>query len=92
PMISPTIFFNLVMGLIGTFQIFTSAYVMTAGGPMNASLFYNLYLYIQAFHNIKMGYASMLAWILFAIILTLTLLTIKSSAAWVYYEGELRRG
>lgn len=92
PMISPTIFFNLVMGLIGTFQIFTSAYVMTEGGPMNASLFYNLYLYIQAFHNVKMGYASMLAWILFAIILTLTLLTIKSSAAWVYYEGELRRG
>jgi multiple sugar transport system permease protein len=92
PMMSPTIFFNLVMGLIGTFQIFTSAYVMTAGGPMNASLFYNLYLYTHAFSNLKMGYASMLAWILFAIILSLTLVTIRSSAAWVYYEGELRRG
>jgi len=92
PMMSPTIFFNLVMGIISTFQIFTSAYVMTAGGPMNASLFYNLYLYTHAFSNLKMGYASMLAWILFAIIMTLTLLAIRSSAAWVYYEGELRKG
>lgn len=91
PMMTPTIFFNLVMGLIGTFQIFTSAYVMTQGGPMYASLFYNLYLYNNAFVFFEMGYASMLAWVLFAIILILTLLTIKSSAAWVYYEGELRR-
>ena len=91
PMMTPTIFFNLVMGLIGTFQIFTSAYVMTQGGPMYASLFYNLYLYNNAFVFFEMGYASMLAWALLAIILILTLLTIKSSAAWVYYEGELRR-
>ena len=91
PMMTPTIFFNLVMGLIGTFQIFTSAYVMTQGGPMHASLFYNLYLYNNAFVFFEMGYASMLAWVLFAIILILTLLTIKSSAVWVYYEGELKR-
>ena len=91
PMMTPTIFFNLVMGLIGTFQIFTSAYVMTQGGPMYASLFYNLYLYNNAFVFFEMGYASMLAWVLFAIILILTLLTIKSSAVWVYYEGELKR-
>ncbi len=90
PMVSPVIFFDLVMSVIGAFQTFTSAYVMTQGGPANASLFYVLYLYNNAFKFFKMGYASTLAWLLFFIILVLTLLIIRSSAAWVYYEGKLK--
>jgi len=90
PMISPVIFYNLVMGTIGTFQYFTSAYVMTSGGPNNATLFYNLYLYNNAFRYSQMGYASGLAWILFIIVLFFTLLIFRSSAAWVYYEGQLK--
>ncbi len=90
PMVSPVIFFTLVMSVIGAFQTFTSAYVMTQGGPANASLFYVLYLYNNAFKFFKMGYASALAWLLFFIILALTLLIIRWSAAWVYYEGKLR--
>ena len=91
PMISPVIFFNLVMSIIGSFQVFTSAFVMTQGGPANASLFYVLYLYRNAFSYFKMGYASALAWVLFGIILILSLLVIKSSPAWVYYEGTVKR-
>jgi len=88
PILSPTIFFNLVMAIIGTFQTFTSAFIMTGGGPNEASLFYVLYLYRKAFEQFQMGYASALAWILFVIILGFTLLVIKSSPLWVYYEGE----
>lgn len=88
PILSPTIFFNLVMAVIGTFQTFTSAYIMTQGGPNEASLYYVLYLYRKAFEQFQMGYASALAWILFVIILAFTLLVIKSSPLWVYYEGE----
>lgn len=90
PMVSPVIFFDVVMSVIGAYQIFTPAYVMTQGGPANASLFYVLLLYNNAFKFFKMGYASALAWLLFFIILILTLLVIRSSAAWVYYEGKLR--
>ena len=90
PMISPVIFFNLVMGIIGTFQYFTNAYIMTSGGPVNATLFYNLHLYNNAFRYFRMGYASALAWILFVIILLFTLLVFRSSSAWVYYEGQLK--
>lgn len=88
PMISPIIFFNALMGVIGSFQIFTPAYVMTKGGPANASLFFGLYLYNNAFKYFKMGYASALAWLMFLIILALTLLVIRSSPYWVYYEGK----
>jgi multiple sugar transport system permease protein len=91
PMMTPIIFYNLVMGVIGTFQYFTNAYVMTSGGPAQATLVYNLYLYNNAFRYMKMGYASALAWILFVIVLALTILILRSSAAWVYYEGSLRR-
>jgi multiple sugar transport system permease protein len=91
PMISPVLFYNLVIGIISTFQIFTSAYVMTAGGPNDATLFYNLYLYNNAFRYQRMGYASALAWVLFVIVMVLTLLVFRSSAMWVYYEGELKR-
>jgi len=88
PLMSSVIFFNLTMGLIGNFQVFTQAYVMTQGGPSNASLFYVLYLYRNAFEYFKMGYASALAWLLFFIILILTSAVFKSSPMWVYYEAR----
>jgi multiple sugar transport system permease protein len=90
PMLSPVLFFNLVMGVIATFQYFTNAYVMTNGGPGRSTLFYNFYLYQNAFHYFKMGYASALAWILFLLILAFTLLIFKSSPYWVYYEGQAK--
>jgi multiple sugar transport system permease protein len=90
PMMSPVILFNLVMGVIGSFQIFTPAYIMTNGGPANASLFYGLYLYNNAFHWLKMGYASAMAWLMFMIILILTLLIFRLTGRWVYYEGSLQ--
>lgn len=90
PMLSPVLFFNLVMGVIGSFQYFTNAYVMTDGGPGRATLFYNLYLYRNAFHYYKMGYASALAWVMFLIILVFTVLIFKSSPLWVYYEGTTK--
>jgi len=90
PMLTPVIFYNLIMGIIGSFQVFTQAFVMTNGGPVNSTLFYVLYLFRQAFNYYHMGYASAMAWILFAIILALTLIVFKSSALWVYYEGEKR--
>lgn len=91
PMLSPTIFFNLIMGIIGSFQVFTQALVMTNGGPNNATLTIMLYLYRKGFQQFQFGYASAIAWALFAIILLLTLLVFRSSAVWVYYEGEVRR-
>ncbi|MCC7209546.1 MAG: sugar ABC transporter permease [Anaerolineae bacterium] len=90
PMLSPTIFFNLVLGIIGAFQVFDVGWVMTRGGPNDATLFYMLNLYTRAFKMTQMGYASALAWILFLIIMFITLLVIRSSAAWVYYEAEVR--
>jgi multiple sugar transport system permease protein len=88
PMLSPTIFFNLVIGIIGSFQVFTSVFVMTSGGPGSASLMFVLYVYRHAFQNFKMGYASLLAWLLFCIVLVFTVLQFKLSRRWVYYEGE----
>ncbi len=88
PMISPTIFFNVVMAVISSFQYFTQAFVMTEGGPLNSTLFYNLYLYTKAYKELKMGYASALAWIMFIIILFFTLLVIRSSSFWVYYQSD----
>lgn len=90
PIISPAIFLNLVMNMISSMQIFQQAYVITQGGPANASLFYVLYLYREAWNYFHMGYASALAWILFVVILGLTLLVFRSSALWVYYEQEVR--
>ncbi|MBS4201913.1 sugar ABC transporter permease [Bacillus sp. FJAT-49732] len=88
PMLTPVILFNLIMGLIGSFQYFTQAYIMTKGGPNDSTLFYALYLYNNAFSYFHMGYASAMAWILFVIIMATTLLIFKSSARWVYYGGE----
>lgn len=90
PLITPVIMFNLVIGIINSFQVFTQAFVMTNGGPNNATLFYVLYLYRVAFQYSQMGYASALAWILFLIILVLTLLVFRSSGRWVYYEGGVK--
>jgi multiple sugar transport system permease protein len=86
PMISPALFFCLVTGFIGSFQVFTQALVMTAGGPNDATMFYMLHLYDDGFLNLRMGFASALAWILFAIILVVTALQFRASR-WVYYEG-----
>jgi len=91
PLITPVILFTLVMGVIGTFQTFTQAYIMTGGGPANATLFYLLYLYRNAFNWFEMGYASALAWLLFIIILILTVILWTTSARWVYYEGEEKK-
>ena len=88
PMLSPVIFFNLVMGIISSFQVFTPAYVMTKGGPDNATLFYNFYLYNNAFVYIKMGLGSAMAWILLLIVLVFTLLVFKSSPLWVHYQAS----
>ena len=87
PLLTPTILFNLILGMIGAFTVFTSAYVMTSGGPENATLFYMLYLFRQAFEYFRMGYASALAWILFAILFGLTLIQFRISKRWVHYEG-----
>ncbi|MFC4598634.1 MULTISPECIES: carbohydrate ABC transporter permease [Cohnella] len=87
PYMTPTIFFNLIMALIGTFQAFNQAYVMTEGGPNNSTLFYVYYLYRKAFAESKIGYASALAWVLFVIIMTLTFIVFKTSKKWVHYEG-----
>ncbi len=88
PLITPTIFFNLVLSVIATFQTFTSAFVATNGGPLDSTLFYVLYIYRRAFQQLDMGYAAALAWVLFVIILGLTLLIVRSAGRWVYYEGE----
>ena len=91
PMISPVIFFSLVMGIIGSFQVFTSAYIMTKGGPANATYFFVLGIYLNAFEFLKMGYASALAWMLSMIILVLTFIAFRSSGRWVHYEGQIRQ-
>jgi multiple sugar transport system permease protein len=88
PMLSPVIFFNLVLGIIASFQYFTQAYVMTKGGPLNSTLFYALYLYLNAFNFLKMGYAAALAWILLLIIIAVTILQLRLARHWVYYEFE----
>ena len=90
PMLSTTIFFNIVTAVIGAFQFFTPAFIMTEGGPAKATYFYNYNLYEKAFKWLEMGYASAMAWVLFAIILLLTFLIFRSSPLWVYYEGEVR--
>jgi len=92
PMITPTLFFTLVTGIIGSFQVFTAAFIMTGGGPNNATLMYVLNLYNQGFMKYHFGYASALAWVLLFIILIFTLLVFRSSALWVYYEAEVKAG
>jgi len=90
PMMTPVLFFELITGIIGALQVFTQALIMTNGGPNNATLFFLLYLYQNAFQYFRMGYGSALAWVLFLYILVLTLIAYRSSQFWVYYEGEER--
>jgi multiple sugar transport system permease protein len=93
PMMTPVIFYNLVMGLIASFQYFTEVYVATSGdgGPLRSTLVYNLYLYQNAFKYFEMGYASAMAWFLLLLTLVATLLVFRSSPLWVFYEGEVRK-
>jgi multiple sugar transport system permease protein len=90
PMLTPTIFFNLVTGIIGAFQIFAQVYIISEGGPLWSTLFYVYYLWRRAFQFFNMGYASALALVLFVIILALTLIVLATSKSWVYYEAEQR--
>lgn len=87
PMMSPIIFYNIIMTIITCMQTFAQAYIMTEGGPDNASLFYVLYLYRMAFRNQQMGYASAMSWILFVVICLLTLFLFKVSRSLIYYES-----
>ncbi|MBX7214426.1 MAG: sugar ABC transporter permease [Thermoflexales bacterium] len=91
PMLTPTIFFQLVMELIDAFQVFTVIYVITDGGPMRSTLFYLFYMFRTAFEDFDMGYASALAWIMGAIILAFTGLVFKSSPLWVFYESDVKQ-
>ncbi len=88
PMMTPTIFLTLVLGIIGSFQVFTTALIVTSGGPANSTLFVLLYLYRKAFLIFQMGYASAIAWILFVIILVFTLVQFAVARRWVYYEYD----
>jgi len=91
PMLTPTIFFNVILNIIGSFQVFVPAYIITQGGPNNATLTMVLLVYQKAFQNFHFGYASSIAWVLFIVILFFSLLVFHSSDRWVYYEGGVRR-
>ena len=88
PMLSPIIFFNLVMSIINSFQTFTQAFIVSGGtgGPSDSTLFYTLYLYMQGFGQMKMGYAAALAWVLVVIVAVFTLINFALSKYWVHYE------
>lgn len=92
PLLSPVLFFNLVLEMIGAFQSFTSAYVVSGGrgGPIDSTLFYTLYLYDRAFTAFDMGYASAMAWFLLIVIAIVTALIFRSSRGWVHYAGDDR--
>ncbi|WP_210411571.1 carbohydrate ABC transporter permease [Oceanispirochaeta crateris] len=99
PMMTPVIFYNLILGLISTFQLFTEVYVVTGtgginkagslGGPARSTMVYNLYLYLTAFRYFDMGTASAMAWLLFIFILVITVILFKTSKYWVFYQGQL---
>jgi multiple sugar transport system permease protein len=88
PLVTPAILFTLVLGVISSFRVFALAFVTTAGGPAYATYFYALHLYTQAFSSYDMGYASALAWILFVVVLTITLIQMRFSRRWVHYESQ----
>jgi multiple sugar transport system permease protein len=87
-MCTPSILFVTLTGLIGTFGYFLPGWIMTQGGPLQASEFYSIYLYRSAFQEFKMGYASALAWILFVIVVIASVTLFRTSARWVYYAGD----
>ncbi|GAA2026962.1 sugar ABC transporter permease [Pseudokineococcus marinus] len=92
PMLSPVIFFNLLLETINAFQVFASAFIISngTGGPANSTLFYTLYLYIRGFGDFQMGYASAMAWLLVLVVGAITLVFFKTSRSWVHYSGETR--
>ena len=87
PSVSPVIFLWTIIEVIFALQVFVEAYVMTKGGPLNSTLFYNLYLYNKAFDDFDMGYASAMAWLLFIIAMVITYIQFKMSKKWVHYSG-----
>ena len=88
PMVTPAILFSLLTGLIAAFQTFANAWIMTRGGPIRSTEFYVLYLYDNGFRFFRMGYASAMAWILFGVVVIVTVILFRTSARWVYYGGE----
>lgn len=94
PMITPVLFFNLITGIIGALQVFTQSYILTGGvyQPNNSSLMISNYLYQKGFQDFQMGYAASIGWVLFVIIILFSLMVIRSSALWVFYEGEVKKG
>lgn len=88
PMLTPVIFFNLVLGIIDSLQMFVQVYVLTNGGPANSTLFIMLNIFREGFSHFRMGYASAMSWVLFVAILGLTLLVFRTSGRWVYYESD----
>lgn len=88
PLLTPVILFNLIMQTIGGFRMFTQAYIVTEGGPMNNTMVYSLYLFRRAFAYNEMGYASAMAWVLLMIIAVITVFFFKTSDRWVFYEGD----
>jgi len=91
PLLTPTLFFQLIIEMIESFRVFTQAFIITRGGPLNATYFYMLYLYEEAFQNFNMGYASAMAIVLTLIILSATVLIYRTSNRWVYYETDVER-
>jgi multiple sugar transport system permease protein len=89
PLLTPTIFFNMVLGIIGALRVFTAAFVATGGGPAYATWFYALHIYTRAFRYFEMGYASALAWIFFILMFAFTFIQFRASRRWVYYAGEV---
>ena len=92
PMVSPVIFFNMILSAIGAWRVFTVAFMGTGGGPAYATWFYMLHLYTTAFRSLHMGYGSSLAWVLFAIVMSITIFQFQLSRSWVYYAGEITEG
>lgn len=90
PMMSPVIFYNLIVGFIASLQGFVLVLIMTNGGPANATLMYGLYVYRNAFQFFRMGYASALAWVLLVIIIVITAMQFRLARRWVFYEGEAK--
>ena len=84
---SPIIFYNLIMAVLGTMQTFTQVYIMTEGGPANSSLMYSMLIYRNAFQQSKMGYAAAMSWVLFVIMGFITFVLFKTSKLWVYHEN-----
>jgi multiple sugar transport system permease protein len=90
PLLTPVIFFNVIMQVIGGFKVFTQAFIVTngTGQPLDTTLLYSLYLYRRAFTDFQMGYASAMAWVMLLIIAVLTLISFKLSSMWVFYETK----